>query len=172
MELLIIWCKMCNWSFITMLYQIFICCSFTCLGLHGGYRTEACCFHICRSRSASVGHIDKQKLLEIARKNAMNLLKQGVLPSTVVTQDKMVAIKAGGKSVAELTGTVLSQFDSNDILLWILSSRVRLSYSAWPWRVEVLCFPERSVTVCQPVLPWAKTSEWHNSTYSSPSSSS
>jgi hypothetical protein len=50
-----------------------------------------------------VGHIDKQKLLEIARKNAMNLLKQGVLPSTVVTQDKMVAIKAGGKSVAELT---------------------------------------------------------------------
>jgi hypothetical protein len=64
-----------------------------------------------------VGHIDKQKLLEIARKNAMNLLKQGVLPSTVVTQDKMVAIKAGGKSVAELTGTVLSQFDSNDILL-------------------------------------------------------
>jgi hypothetical protein len=64
-----------------------------------------------------VGHIDKQKLLEIARKNAMNLLKQGVLPSTVVTQDKMVAIKAGGKSVAELTGTVLSQFDSSDILL-------------------------------------------------------
>jgi hypothetical protein len=63
-----------------------------------------------------VGHIDKQKLLEIARKNAMNLLKQGVLPSTVVTQDKMVAIKAGGKSVAELTGTVLSQFDSCDIL--------------------------------------------------------
>jgi hypothetical protein len=64
-----------------------------------------------------VGHIDKQKLLEIARKNAMNLLKQGVLPSTVVTQDKMVAIKAGGKSVAELTGTVLSQFYSYDILL-------------------------------------------------------
>jgi hypothetical protein len=63
-----------------------------------------------------VGHIDKQKLLEIARKNAMNLLKQGVLPSTVVTQDKMVAIKAGGKSVAELTGTVLSQFDIYDIL--------------------------------------------------------
>jgi hypothetical protein len=63
-----------------------------------------------------VGHIDKQKLLEIARKNAMNLLKQGVLPSTVVTQDKMVAIKAGGKSVAELTGTVLSLFDSYDIL--------------------------------------------------------
>jgi len=63
-----------------------------------------------------VGHIDKQKLLEIARKNAMNLLKQGVLPSTVVTQDKMVAIKAGGKSVAELTGTFLSQFDGYDIL--------------------------------------------------------
>jgi hypothetical protein len=34
----------------------------------------------------------------------MTLLKQGVLPSSVVTQDKMVAIKAGGKSVAELTG--------------------------------------------------------------------
>jgi hypothetical protein len=62
------------------------------------------CFHACRSRSLSTGHIDKQKLLEIARKNAMNLLKQGVLPTSVVTQDKMVAIKAGGKSVAELTG--------------------------------------------------------------------
>jgi hypothetical protein len=62
---------------------------------------------MCRSRSESVGHIDKQKLLEIARKNAMNLLKQGVLPSTVVTQDKVVAIKAGGKSVAELTGKTL-----------------------------------------------------------------
>lgn len=77
-----------------------------------------------------MGHIDKQKLLEIARKNAMNLLKQGVLPSTVVTQDKMVAIKAGGKSVAELTGTVLSQFDIYDILPCVLSSKVRLSNSA------------------------------------------
>ncbi|PNF30720.1 hypothetical protein B7P43_G06082, partial [Cryptotermes secundus] len=55
------------------------------------------------SRHRSPGHIDKQKLLEIARKNAMTLLKQGVLPSSVVSQDKMVAIKAGGKSVAELT---------------------------------------------------------------------
>jgi hypothetical protein len=79
----------------------------------------------------------------------------------------MVAIKAGGKSVAELTGTVLSQFDSCDILPWVLSSRVRLSKSAWPCRVEVLCFPERSVTDCQPVLCWAKTSKWCNSTYSS-----
>nr|CAD7458665.1 unnamed protein product [Timema tahoe] len=56
-----------------------------------------------RSRSRSGGRIDKQKLLEIARKNAMNLLKQGALPSSVVTPDKVVAIKAGGKSVAELT---------------------------------------------------------------------
>ncbi|PSN55329.1 hypothetical protein C0J52_01778 [Blattella germanica] len=59
-------------------------------------------FRRSRSRDSS-SHIDKQKLLEIARKNAMNLLKQGVLPSSVVTQDKVVAIKAGGKSVAELT---------------------------------------------------------------------
>nr|CAD7569599.1 unnamed protein product [Timema californicum] len=56
-----------------------------------------------RSRSRSGGRIDKQKLLEIARKNAMSLLKQGALPSSVVTPDKVVAIKAGGKSVAELT---------------------------------------------------------------------
>lgn len=56
----------------------------------------------------SAGHIDKQKLLEIARKNAMNLLKQGVLPSSVVTLDKVVAIKAGGKSVAELTGNSIT----------------------------------------------------------------
>jgi hypothetical protein len=61
----------------------------------------------CRSPS----HIDKQKLLEIARKNAMTLLKQGVLPSSVVTQDKMVAIKAGGKSVAELTGNTESHLE-------------------------------------------------------------
>jgi hypothetical protein len=60
----------------------------------------------------SAGHIDKQKLLEIARKNAMNLLKQGVLPSSVVTQDKMVTIKAGGKSVAELTGNRTVHFNT------------------------------------------------------------
>lgn len=44
----------------------------------------------------------------------MNLLKQGVLPSSVVTQDKMVAIKAGGKSVAELTGN--KQHDAEEDL--------------------------------------------------------
>jgi hypothetical protein len=70
----------------------------------------------CRSPS----HIDKHKLLEIARKNAMTLLKQGVLPSSVVTQDKMVAIKAGGKSVAELTG-------NNDSHLELLPSSEPIS---------------------------------------------
>jgi hypothetical protein len=41
----------------------------------------------------------------------MTLLKQGVLPSSVVTQDKMVAIKAGGKSVAELTGNTEARLE-------------------------------------------------------------
>lgn len=49
--------------------------------------------------------INKQKLLEIARKNAISLLKQGALPASVIaTKDKIASIKAGGKTVDELTG--------------------------------------------------------------------
>ncbi|XP_066999479.2 protein Son isoform X2 [Anabrus simplex] len=69
----------------------------------GRTRTRSRSRHRSRSRSRSGNHIDKQKLLEIARKNAMALLKQGALPSSVASQEKVVAIKAGGKSVAELT---------------------------------------------------------------------
>lgn len=47
--------------------------------------------------------IDKKKLLEIARRNAINMIKQGTLP--LVQQDKAIAaIQAGGKTVDELTG--------------------------------------------------------------------
>jgi len=47
--------------------------------------------------------IDKAKLLEIARKNAAKLMKRGVLPSDIFSRDQIVAIRAGGKSVEELT---------------------------------------------------------------------
>jgi len=42
-------------------------------------------------------------LLEIARKNAKKLMKQGVLPTDIFSRDQILAIKAGGKSVEELT---------------------------------------------------------------------
>ncbi|XP_015512644.1 protein Son isoform X1 [Neodiprion lecontei] len=46
--------------------------------------------------------IDKKKLLEIARKNAISMIQQGTLP--LAQQDKVIAaIQAGGKSVDELT---------------------------------------------------------------------
>ncbi|XP_066587221.1 protein Son-like isoform X2 [Prorops nasuta] len=46
--------------------------------------------------------IDKKKLLEIARKNAINMIKQGALP--LAQKDKAIAaIQAGGKTVDELT---------------------------------------------------------------------
>ncbi|XP_034949205.1 protein SON-like isoform X2 [Chelonus insularis] len=45
--------------------------------------------------------IDKKKLLEIARKNAINMIKRGTLP--LAQQDKAIAaIQAGGKTVDEL----------------------------------------------------------------------
>ncbi|XP_058790256.1 protein Son isoform X2 [Phymastichus coffea] len=46
--------------------------------------------------------IDKKKLLEIARRNAINMIKKGKLP--LAQQDKAIAaIQAGGKSIEELT---------------------------------------------------------------------
>lgn len=46
--------------------------------------------------------------MEIARRNAINMIKQGTLP--LVQQDKAIAaIQAGGKTVDELTGTNLIQ---------------------------------------------------------------
>lgn len=47
--------------------------------------------------------IDKTELLEIARKNAKKLMKSGVLPSDIFSRDQILALKAGGKSVDELT---------------------------------------------------------------------
>ncbi|XP_046398804.1 serine/arginine repetitive matrix protein 2-like isoform X2 [Ischnura elegans] len=50
--------------------------------------------------------LDKARLLEIARKNAVNLWQQGSLPPSVVGKDqkgKLLSLKAGGKSVEELT---------------------------------------------------------------------
>lgn len=52
------------------------------------------------------GRIDKQKLYEIARKNAAAMLKSGVLQkhlSTMSTEDLM-KLRSGGKSMEELIG--------------------------------------------------------------------
>lgn len=47
--------------------------------------------------------IDKKKLLEIARRNAINMIMKGKLP--LAQQDKAIAaIQAGGKTIDELTG--------------------------------------------------------------------
>jgi len=47
--------------------------------------------------------IDKPRLLEIARKNAAKLMKNGCMPTDIFSTDQIVAIRAGGKSVEELT---------------------------------------------------------------------
>ncbi|KAI4460206.1 protein son [Holotrichia oblita] len=56
----------------------------------------------------STNHIDKKKLLEIARKNAIQMMKSGSLPGALTlgpqAQEKVIAaIKSGGKTVEELT---------------------------------------------------------------------
>lgn len=56
--------------------------------------------------------IDKKKLLEIARRNAINMIKQGTLP--LAQQDKAIAaIQSGGKTVDELTGNFFLLYYSN-----------------------------------------------------------
>lgn len=53
--------------------------------------------------------IDKKRLLEIARKNVLSMIEKGTLPSGIaanaLAQQQLVTLRAGGKSVAELTGT-------------------------------------------------------------------
>lgn len=62
-------------------------------------------FYFCRDRI----EIDKKKLLEIARKNAINMIKHGSLPLS--QQDKVIAaIHAGGKTIDELTGNYYKIF--------------------------------------------------------------
>lgn len=61
-----------------------------------------------RSRSRSRrGHtpIDKKRLLEIARKNAISMLKSGTLPriSSNAKEKLMAKIRHGGKTIEELT---------------------------------------------------------------------
>ncbi|XP_014254613.1 protein SON isoform X2 [Cimex lectularius] len=53
-----------------------------------------------RSNSKDEFFIDKSKLLEIARKNALNMMKQGQVGTDL---NKVAAITAGGKTVDELT---------------------------------------------------------------------
>lgn len=46
-------------------------------------------------------------MLEIARKNAIGMIKRGALP--LAQRDKAIAaIQAGGKTVEELTGEILN----------------------------------------------------------------
>lgn len=64
--------------------------------------------HRSRSRSRSRTHppIDKKKLLEIARKNAISMLRHGTLPRNLSenTKEKLMAkIRHGGQSIEELT---------------------------------------------------------------------
>ncbi|RZF37952.1 hypothetical protein LSTR_LSTR005452 [Laodelphax striatellus] len=54
-----------------------------------------------KERRSSQEKIDKHKLLEIARKNALTMLKQA--PPTVGTEPAKATIAAGGKTVDELT---------------------------------------------------------------------
>ncbi|KAK9884633.1 hypothetical protein WA026_007472 [Henosepilachna vigintioctopunctata] len=61
-----------------------------------------------RSTEKQSSHIDKKKLLEIARKNAIQMMKSGSLPGALTlgpqAQEKVIAaIKAGGKTIEELT---------------------------------------------------------------------
>ncbi|KAK4883564.1 hypothetical protein RN001_006883 [Aquatica leii] len=60
-----------------------------------------------RSRDRDT-HIDKKKLLEIARRNAIQMMKSGSLPGALTlgrqAQEKVLAaIRAGGKTIEELT---------------------------------------------------------------------
>lgn len=60
------------------------------------------------SSDRSANHIDKKKLLEIARKNAIQMMKSGSLPGALnlgpQAQEKVLAaIKSGGKTIEELT---------------------------------------------------------------------
>lgn len=61
----------------------------------------------CRSGS---DHIDKKKLLEIARRNAMNMIQAGILPGTIPAAAAPAAATVTNKSektaktVDELTG--------------------------------------------------------------------
>ncbi|XP_029168574.1 protein SON isoform X2 [Nylanderia fulva] len=58
--------------------------------------------------------IDKKKLLEIARRNAINMIKQGTLP--LAQQDKAIAaIQSGGKTVEELTDFCKSLSKSEEL---------------------------------------------------------
>lgn len=68
-----------------------------------------------RPRGKSEEKIDKKKLLEIARKNTISMLKQGALPEAVLEKTRLSTFKAGGKTVDELTDfcKLLSQKDAD-----------------------------------------------------------
>lgn len=61
-----------------------------------------------RDKEDSDNYIDKKKLLEIARRNAIQMMKSGSLPGALTlgpqAQEKVIAaIRSGGKTVEELT---------------------------------------------------------------------
>ncbi|XP_060523478.1 protein Son isoform X2 [Cylas formicarius] len=61
-----------------------------------------------RHRESDSSYIDKKKLLEIARRNAILMMKSGNLPGALAlgpqAQEKVIAaIKSGGKTIEELT---------------------------------------------------------------------
>lgn len=76
-------------------------------------------------RGKSEEKIDKKKLLEIARKNTISMLKQGALPEAVLEKTRLSTFKAGGKTVDELTGESLGIFQSNPRICIMISSFFR-----------------------------------------------
>lgn len=59
-----------------------------------------------RSQSGKCFPINKKKLLEVARKNVISMLKSGTLPRNISenSREKLMAkIRHGGKSIEELT---------------------------------------------------------------------
>lgn len=69
-----------------------------------------------RRRDNSEDRIDKKRLLEIARKNAISMLRNGTLPGTQnmapEAKEKVLAkMRFGGKMRIQLRGENLSTFD-------------------------------------------------------------
>lgn len=80
-----------------------------------------------RSRSGNRLDIDKKQLLEIARKNAIQMLKNGTLPGVQSlaqeTKDKlMVKVKYGGRFQTSVLVTI--RYKNNNVLIFFLGKSV------------------------------------------------
>ncbi|KAF7284307.1 hypothetical protein GWI33_022291 [Rhynchophorus ferrugineus] len=100
--------------------------------------------HRSRSREKEDSRIDKKKLLEIARRNAIQMMKSGSLPGALnlgsKAQEKMIAaIKSGGKTIEELTDFCkslskkeqLGQFTGTTGANILSAAELASGYQAW-----------------------------------------